>query len=121
MGSEKDDLNYKDLIKDLNQLQEVKAPKYFEADLMRRINSEDFKNEESTTGFWSKYFSPSKVIPTAALAVAMVVMFLIIDSKPDISNDPLLAAPRERTDLISSNDISVEKFIKERQEISQQS
>jgi hypothetical protein len=47
----------------------------------------------------------------------MVVMFLIIDSKPDISNDPLLAAPRERTDLISSNDISVEKFIKERQEI----
>ncbi len=117
MDSEKDDLKYKDLTKDLNQLQEVKAPKYFEADLMRRINSEDFKNEESTTGFWSKYFSPSKVIPTAALAVAMVVMFLIIDSKPDISNDPLLAAPRERTDLISSNDISVEKFIKERQEI----
>jgi len=117
MGSEKGDLNYKDLIKDLNQLQEVKAPKYFEADLMRRINSEDFKNEESTTGFWSKYFSPAKIIPTAALAVAMVVMFLIIDSKPDISNDPLLAAPRERTDLISSNDISVEKFIKERQEI----
>ncbi len=47
----------------------------------------------------------------------MFVMF-VVTNKTDIADDPLLAAPRERTDLISSNDISVENFVKERQEIS---
>ncbi len=56
MESEKNDLQYKNLIKDLNQLQEVKAPKYFEADLMRRINSEDFKKKNRFLDFGIKIF-----------------------------------------------------------------
>ncbi len=119
MDSEKDPAaagQYKDLIRNLNQLQEVKAPKYFEADLMRRIKSEDFEKDEVRVSFWNRFFSPAKLIPTAALAAVMVVMLFITNNQPNISDDPLLAAPRERTDLISSNDIAVENFIKEKQE-----
>ena len=109
MEQEKDDLKFKDLIKDLNQLQEVKAPKNFEADLMRRINSEDFSNEEIKAGFWDKFISPARLVPIGVLAAVMIVMLVVTINKPNISNDPLLAAPRERTDLISSNDISFYK------------
>ena len=55
MEQEKDDLKFKDLIKDLNQLQEVKAPKNFESDLLRKINSEDFSKEKTKTGFWDRF------------------------------------------------------------------
>ncbi len=118
MDSEKDDLQYKDLIKDLNQLQEVNAPKNFEADLMRKINSGDLGKEKINTGFWDSFISPARLIPIGVLAAAMFIMFIMIQNKPNISDDPLLAAPRERTDLISSNDISIEDFVKERKEIS---
>ena len=39
MANNKDDIKYANLIGTLKQLQKVKAPNYFEADLMRRINS----------------------------------------------------------------------------------
>ncbi len=119
MEQEKDDLQYKDLMKDLNQLQEVKAPKNFEADLMRKINSEDFSKEKTKTGFWDRFISPARLIPIGALAAVMIAMLFMINNKPNMSNDPLLAAPRERTDLISSNDISLENFIKEKREASE--
>lgn len=115
MEQEKDDLKFKDLIKDLNQLQEVKAPKNFESDLLRKINSEDFSKEKTKTGFWDRFISPARLIPIGALAAVMIAMLIMIDNKPNMSNDPLLAAPRERKDLISSNDISLENFIKEKQ------
>ncbi len=118
MEQEKDDLQYKDLIKDLNQLQEVKAPKNFEADLMRRINSEDFGKEEIKNGFWDRFLSPARLVPLGALAAVIIILLFVTNNKPNMSDDPLLAAPRERTDLISSNDISIENFVREKQEIS---
>jgi len=50
-----DEKKYNDLIKNLNQLQEVKAPANFEAELMRKINSEKYKTEKEQS-IWSKFF-----------------------------------------------------------------
>ena len=48
---ENDEKKYEDVIKALKGLQEVKAPANFEADLQRRINSENISKEEKKS-FW---------------------------------------------------------------------
>ncbi len=53
-----DDMKYQDVINTLGQLQQVKAPAGFEADLMRRINAESFPEEKT---FWQNIFAPSRL------------------------------------------------------------
>ncbi len=109
MDLEKSDSQYKDVIENLKRLQKVSAPKYFEADLMRKINSEDFKTEKvkSKSSFWNRF------VPSAALGVIAVIMLFVLNNNNDFSDDPLLAAPRERQDLISSNKISLKDLMSE--------
>ena len=105
-----DDKKYSDLIKNLNQLQEVKAPANFEADLMRKINSEKYieKKEQS---IWSKFFMPSRLIPSAGLAAAAIIVFFVVTLNPEEMEDPLMMEPRVREDImeiVDHDEIKVE-------------
>ena len=88
--------DFKDVINTLEQLQQVKAPAGFEADLMRRINSEKFREEKT---FWQNIFIPSRLIPAAALAITAILLIFVLNDASVTQDNPLLAAPRERSDL----------------------
>ncbi|HSP89255.1 MAG TPA: hypothetical protein VLN45_14055, partial [Ignavibacteriaceae bacterium] len=75
----------------------VNAPRNFEADLMRRINSESFKEKKN---FWTNLFLPSRLIPSAALAVSAVVLFFLMNTNTEVE-DPLLIQPKIREDFIN--------------------
>jgi hypothetical protein len=91
-----DNTEYRDVIKTLNQLQEVKARKGFEADLMRRINSEEADVPEiSSRGL----FDLSRLVPAAALAVTAVLLIFVLDHTGITPDNPLNTAPRERQEV----------------------
>ncbi len=94
-----DDKKYNDVIKTLNQLQEVKAPADFEADLMRKINSEKYK-EKKEQNFWNKIFLPSRLVPSAGLAAAAIIVLFVVTLNPEEMEDPLIMEPRVREDII---------------------
>jgi hypothetical protein len=102
MINKDDELKYKDVIDSLKGLQKVNAPANFETDLTRRINA---IGSEEKGDFWKRFFVPSKLIPSAALAVSAVVLLFVFDTNNDNEN-PLLMNPRVRTDVISTDDIS---------------
>jgi len=93
-----DEKKYNDVIKTLNQLQEVKAPANFEEELMRKINSEKYKEKKQS--IWSKFFIPSRLIPSAGLAAAAVIVFFVVTLNPEEMEDPLQMEPRVREDII---------------------
>jgi hypothetical protein len=94
-----DDMKYQDVINTLRQLQQVKAPAGFEADLMRRINSESFPEERT---FWQNIFAPSRLVPAAALAVTALLLIFVLNTTGVTPDNPLLTAPRERGDITLS-------------------
>src|SRR3970282_2461977 len=104
MALNDDELRFKNVIDALKGLTEVKAPKNFEADLMRRINSEKF--EEKRQSFWEKIFLPSRLVPSAGLAVAAVLLLFVININSDEVENPLLMEPRVREDMIEAKDVS---------------
>ena len=104
MALNDDELRYKNVIDALKGLQGVKAPKNFEADLMRRINSEKF--EEKRQSFWEKMFLPSRLVPSAGLAVAAVLLLFFININSDEVENPLLMEPKVREDMIEAKDVS---------------
>jgi len=103
MSLNDDELKYKNVINTLKGLTKVKAPRNFEADLMRRINSETFNEKQS---FWEKLFSPSKLIPSAALAVSAVILLFVLNINSDEVENPLLMEPKVREDVIQTENIS---------------
>ncbi len=94
-----DDMKYEDVASTLRQLQQVKAPAGFEADLMRRINSESLSEERS---FWQNIFIPSRLVPAAALAVTALLLIFVLNNNGVTPDNPLLTAPRERGDVALS-------------------
>ncbi len=94
-----DDLKYQDIVKTLQKLQQVKAPAGFEADLMRRINSEESAGEKSV---WHDLFVPSRLIPSAALAVTAILLIFVLDHSGVTQDNPLSTTPRERQDVTMS-------------------
>ncbi|OGU70328.1 MAG: hypothetical protein A2V93_11525 [Ignavibacteria bacterium RBG_16_34_14] len=96
MALNDDELKYKNVIDTLKGLPKVNAPRNFESDLMRRINSETYKEKQS---FWKRLFLPSRLIPSAALAVSAVVLLFILSINND-SENPLLMEPTVREDVI---------------------
>lgn len=104
MALNDDELRYKNVIDTLKGLPEVKAPRNFEADLMRRINSEKFVDEKQS--FWQKLFLPSRLIPSAGLAVAAVLLLFVVNINSDETENPLLMEPKIREDIIETKDIS---------------
>src|SRR5690606_37607042 len=99
----KDDENlYSDVIDILKQLPKVNTPSYFEADLMRKINSDVYEKEVHES-FWSRFLSPARLLPSAAVAIAAVIMLFVVDTTSVEQDDPLSAAPRLREDMIQSS------------------
>jgi len=111
-----DDKIYSDVIKNLNQLKEVKAPANFEADLMRKICSEKYK-EEKEQSIWSKFFMPSRLIPSAGLAAAAIIVFFVVTLNPEEMEDPLQMEPRVREDIIEVVDYNEVKLEREDKKI----
>ena len=107
-----DDKKYNDVIKTLNQLHEVKAPADFEADLMRKINSEKYK-EKKEQSIWSKFFIPSRLIPSAGLAAAAIIVLFVVTLNPEEIEDPLIMEPRVREDIIEVVDYDESKLGRE--------
>jgi hypothetical protein len=102
------DQHYDGVIKLLKELQQVKAPNNFEADLMRRINSEKFKEES----WFSRIFVSKRFIPSAALAVVAVLLLFVIKPGSTQIENPFNTQPRLRKDMITtSSQLSVEKKI----------
>lgn len=104
MSLNDDELRYKKVIDTLKSLQEVKAPRNFEADLMRRINSEKFEDKKQS--FLKKILLPSRLIPSAGLAVAAVLLLFVINLESDATEDPLLMEPKVRGDIIEATEMS---------------
>lgn len=103
---------YKKLIADLKNLPKIDAPKNFETELLRKINSSEVEKKES---FWDKILSPGKLAPAAIAIASAAIIFFVIDINSEEMEDPLNIAPRLREDLIiveSINDIPIEPLKK---------
>jgi hypothetical protein len=102
---------YNDIIKTLKELQKLKAPANFEADLMRRINSGKYEREKT---FREKFLLPTRLIPSAALGLAAVIVFFVLNINSVPAENPLLMPPRVREDVVATKNIPV--TLKEAQE-----
>ena len=88
---------YEKLINDLKNLPSIKAPENFKADILRKIHlSEADKN----ISFWEKFFTPRKLVPAAVAIASAIIIFIVIDIKPERPEDPLNLQPRLREDVI---------------------
>ncbi len=103
INNDDDDLKYKDIIESLKGLQKVNAPKNFETELQRKINSQIVEKKKP---LWKNFFIPSRLVPSAALAISAVVLFFILTNNNDLE-DPMLMEPKMREDFISTDDILV--------------
>ncbi len=110
---------YKKLVDDLKNLPRIDAPKNFETELLRKINSFEPKKKES---IWDKLFLSGKLAPAAAAIASAAIIFFIVDISPEEFEDPLNIEPRLREDLLvveSIEDIpfeSLKKSVREKDE-----
>jgi hypothetical protein len=89
---------YKKLLDDLKNLPKVDAPKNFETELLRKINSSELEKKES---FWDKLLSPGKLAPAAVAIASAAIIFFIVDINSEEMEDPLNIAPRLREDIVA--------------------
>lgn len=108
----------KKLLDDLKNLPKVSAPNNFEEELWKKIYNPEIKKES----FWQKLFSTNKLIPTAATAVAIVIIFFLVRSNSSEYEDPFMIEPPLREDIItvSNDDAGVSGMIEQKQKIEQQ-
>ncbi len=96
-----DDPKYDGVKRVLQNLEKIEAPLNFEQKLFDRISQGEFEEELS---FIDKLFLPSRLIPSAGLAVTIVLIFFLSNVfVPSTDENPLLANPRVRVDVISTN------------------
>jgi hypothetical protein len=88
---------YKKLLDDLKNLPKIDAPKNFETELLRKINSSEPEKKES---FWDKLLSPGKLAPAAIALASAAIIFFVVDINSEEMEDPLNIAPRLREDLV---------------------
>lgn len=103
---------YKKLLDDLKNLPKVDAPKNFETELVRKINSSKLEKKES---FWDKILTPGKLAPAAVALASAAIIFFVVDINSEEMEDPLNIAPRLREDLViieSIEEIPVEQLKK---------
>lgn len=86
----------KKLIDDLKNLSKVDAPKNFETELWRKINS---SKEIKKVSFWDKIFTPGKIAPTAIALASAIIIFFVIDVNSEQMEDPLTIEPKLREDF----------------------
>lgn len=87
----------KRLLDDLKNLPKVDAPKNFQTELLRKLNSSEEIKEES---FWSKLLSPIRLAPAAVAIGTAIIIFFVVDINSERIEDPLNIAPRLREDLV---------------------
>jgi hypothetical protein len=104
------DKEFERVLKTLKGLQQVKAPANFEADLMRKINAGNFPDEE-TESWWSRLLVPKRFIPSAALAIAAVLLLFVLKPGSGESDNPFNTQPRVRKDIITSTQLSTENKV----------
>lgn len=92
-----EDKTYKKLLDDLKNLPKIDAPKNFETELLRKINSSKYEKKES---FWNKLISPGKLAPAAIAIASAAIIFFVVDINSNEMEDPLNIAPRLREDLV---------------------
>lgn len=95
-----DEKEFEGLINQLKSLKKVEAPPGFEANLMRRINQEDYKMKQVEESFFSKIFSKLILWPAAGLAVA-VIAFVIVRPGGGNETNPWTQSAIERPDVIA--------------------
>ena len=103
---------YKKLLDDLKNLPKVDAPKNFETELLRKINSSELEKKES---FWNRILTPGKLAPAAVALASAAIIFFVVDINSEEMEDPLNIAPRLREDLViieSIEEIPVEQLKK---------
>jgi hypothetical protein len=100
-----DEKKYTDVIQKLKDLKKIDAPDYFEADLKRKL-AEETPEEKS---FWDKILLPSRLIPSAGLAAAAVILFFVININSEEMDNPFLIEPKLREDIIEVS--SVEGYL----------
>jgi hypothetical protein len=88
---------YKKLLDDLKNLPRIDAPKNFETELLRKINS---SRPEIKQSFWDRLFSIGKLAPAAVAIVSAAIIFFVVDINSEVMEDPLNIAPRLREDII---------------------
>ena len=88
---------YKKLLDDLKNLPKIDAPKNFETELLRKINSSEPEKKES---FWDKLLSPGRLAPAAVAIASAAIIFFVVDINSEEMEDPLNIAPRLREDLV---------------------
>jgi len=99
-----DDIKYKEVINILKGLPEVNSPENFETELMRKINAGNF---EKRLSLWDKIFLPSRLIPSAALAVTTVIILFVMNINSGEIDNPLLIEPRVREDVFANHTESI--------------
>ncbi len=117
MTNSHDEIKFADVISALKSLPAVNAPENFEAGLMRRINSEQHRAEESS---FKKFFSPSRLIPATALAVSAVIILFVLNLGADEAENPFMLEPPIREDIISSSNMDVFQLPQASEDRSQQ-
>ena len=100
-----DENKYDDLIKTLKELQQIKAPPKFEADLKRKLNEE--KVGQKSKRSVKEFFVPSKLIPSFGIAGVVIIVFLIINLKTEDVENPLMMEPKVREDIFKVEDIDL--------------
>ena len=88
---------YKKLLDDLKNLPKIDAPKNFETELLRKINSSEPEKKES---FWDKLLTPGKLAPAAVALASAAIIFFVVDINSEEMEDPLNIAPRLREDVV---------------------
>jgi hypothetical protein len=97
-----DEKKYENLLNDLKNLPKVNAPQNFEANILRKVRLEEQREKDS---FWKNIFTPGKLVPAAVAITSAVIIFLIIDLKPERIEDPLNLQPRLREDIVNVQSI----------------
>ena len=100
MEKNDDEKRYRSVTKNLNQLKKINPPAYFEADLFRKINSGNFKEEKLNS---ARFLSPGKLIPSAVIIAVAVIVLFMIKTNPIKQDDPLSVNPPLREGIRSVN------------------
>lgn len=99
MATNQEEKQYESVTNLLSGLKKISVPPNFDADLMRRINSEKYKNVEP---WWKSILNPRKLVPSAALALTTIAVLFVLDTNQTDTENPLLMKPRLREDVTVS-------------------
>jgi hypothetical protein len=99
MIPDEDEVRFQNVISLLKQMPKVSTPPNFESDLMRRINSGNFK-ESYKLHWWENLLSPSRLIPSAAIAASIIAILYFLNFNSTEQENPFLTLPRIRENAI---------------------